>query len=235
VCSIGGGDSTGAPVSDTSLVQNIFANPATNFVALACINSNVALVGFHHEYFGTNSLVTVPIVANDINAAWPMYRFGCYVRPNQAYADAVATPLVNARGYTGQIRDLWWVQAQLGEGDTMPAAATKNFIVLGDTCHPWNTTVPDRNGGAAGAAVDGYEVPLVPQHEIVEHAMDADAVLPSIASVVGSPQKYYIMQANDSVTGVRYDWLSPSSPDWAGVGYPGPNAPTNVSVAGRQG
>jgi hypothetical protein len=233
ICYIGGESST-VPASDLALTQNIFANPGTNLVGLACINGSVALTGCHHEYFGTNSLVAVPIVANDMDAAWPMYRFGCYVRPSQAYADAVATPLVNARGYSGQVRDLWWVQSQLGEGDTMPAAATQNFVVLGDTCHPWNTTTIDRNGGAAGAAVDGYEVPLEVQYEIVEPVLDGSAVLPFVASVVGSPQRSYIMQANDSVTGVRYDWTVPSAPDWAGLGYPGPNAATNVSIAGRR-
>ena len=231
ICNVGGGDSTGAPASDTSLVQNIFAN-AGNQVGLASINGNPALTLMHHEYFGGSSLVTVPTVINDMDNAWPMYRMGVYVRPNQAYANTDVTPLVNCRGYSGQIRDLWWVQSQLGEGDTMPAAATQNFVILGDTCHPWNTTVIDRNGGAAGAAVDGYEVPLVPQYEIVEPAMDFSSVLPAIASIVGAAQVYYIMQANDSVTGVRYDWTVPSTPDRAGLGYPGPNAPINITVAG---
>lgn len=137
VCSIGGGDSSTAPASDTALVQNIFAN-AGNLLGVTCINGNPALTCMHHQYFGVSSLVTTPTVANDMAAAWPMYRMGVYVRPNQAYGDG--TPLINCRGYAGQIRDLWWMQSQLAEGDMIPAAGTRNFVVLGDTAHPWNTT-----------------------------------------------------------------------------------------------
>lgn len=83
------------------------------------------------------------------------------------------------------------------------------------------------------ANVDAYEVPLVPQYEIVEHFLEQSVVLPFVASLVGTPLVYYIMQATDSVTNVRYDWTVPGSPDTAGVGYPGPNAPTDIVVAGK--
>lgn len=82
------------------------------------------------------------------------------------------------------------------------------------------------------ANVDAYEVPLVPQYDTVEPFLEQSAVLPFVASIVGTPLIYYIMQASDSVTDVRYDWLVPSTPDWAGINYPGPNAPTFVAVAG---
>lgn len=38
------------------------------------------------------------------------------------------------------------------------------------------------------------------------------------------------MSAKDSVTSARYSWLSGTSPDFAGVSYPGPNTATNVYV-----
>lgn len=82
------------------------------------------------------------------------------------------------------------------------------------------------------ANVDAYEVPLVVQYDTVEPFLEQSAVLPFVASVVGAPSVFYIMQANDSVTGVRYDWKVPSTPDWAAAGYPGPNAATNVAIAG---
>lgn len=56
--------------------------------------------------------------------------------------------------------------------------------------------------------------------------------LPTVPSL-GAPPVFYIMQATDSVTNVRFDWKVPGSPDSAGVGYPGPNAPTDIVVAGR--
>jgi hypothetical protein len=43
----------------------------------------------------------------------------------------------------------------------------------------------------------------------------------------------YVMQANDSVTLALYHWPSAPSPDWAGAGYPGPNAPTNIAIASK--
>lgn len=231
ICYLGGGDATTAPVSNASTVQNVLANGG-NQVGLVCVNGNPALAVMHLEYFGTTSLVATPTVANDMGAAWPAYPMGVYVRPNQGLPSPTATPIIGGRGYRGKIRDLWWVQAALGEGDTMPAAATKNFQILGDTLHPWNTTVIDRNGGAAGAAVDGYEVPLDPYYEIIEPALGTTTSLPIVTTIEGAPTVFYIMQANDSVTGTRYDWTVPSVPDRAGTYYPGPNSPTNIAVAG---
>lgn len=233
VCYLSGADSASAPVSDTALVQGQMANGG-NAISLVSVNSNVALACMHLHYFGANSLVTTPTVANDMAAAWPAYRIGVYVRPNQGMPQPAGTPIVNARGYCGVIRDLWWVQSQLGEGDTMPAAATKNFVVLGDTLHPWNTTVIDRNGGAAGAAVDGYEVPLTPYFEITEQPLGTTSTLPIVSTIEGAPVVYYIMQAIDSVDGLRYDWTVPSTPDRAGVYYSGPNSPTDIVVAGMR-
>jgi hypothetical protein len=40
----------------------------------------------------------------------------------------------------------------------------------------------------------------------------------------------YLMQAVDSVTGDLYPWVS-NSRDYAGAGYPGPNAPTQIAVS----
>lgn len=83
------------------------------------------------------------------------------------------------------------------------------------------------------ANVDAYEVVVTPQYEIVEPAREQSSQLPIVATVVGSPVVWYIMQANDSVTGVRYDWLWPNVPDLAGAGYNGPNLPTNIAIAGQ--
>jgi hypothetical protein len=82
------------------------------------------------------------------------------------------------------------------------------------------------------ANVNAYEVELAPYYEVVEPFLEQSAVLPFVASIVGAPLIYYIMQANDSVNGLRYDWTVPSTPDRAGTNYPGPNAPINIAVAG---
>lgn len=42
--------------------------------------------------------------------------------------------------------------------------------------------------------------------------------------------RQHLMSGKDSVTGARYAWASGATPDFAGVGYPGPNAATNVYV-----
>lgn len=49
----------------------------------------------------------------------------------------------------------------------------------------------------------------------------------------GGSQVFWQMQAFDSVTDARYFWVANGSPDWAGSGYPGPNSPTDIAVAGR--
>lgn len=136
ICNVGGGDATLAAAA-SALVLNSLAN-AGNQVNLACVNGNPALTLLHAEGFGNTSLIATPTVANDMAAAWPMYRVGAYVRPTQAFP--LSVPIVNARGYLGQVRDLWWMQSQLAEGDGIPAAGTRNFTVLGDLCIPWNTT-----------------------------------------------------------------------------------------------
>jgi hypothetical protein len=136
ICQIGGGDAT-LVMASSDLVQANLAN-AANQVNLACINSNPALTLLHTEYYGSTSLVTGPTVINDMASAWPMFRVGAYVRPGQAFPSSI--PIVNGRGYLGQVRDLWWMQSQLAEGDGIPAAGTRNLTVLGDLCFPWNTT-----------------------------------------------------------------------------------------------
>lgn len=82
------------------------------------------------------------------------------------------------------------------------------------------------------ANVDAYEVPLVVQYDTVEPFLEQSAVLPFVASIVGSPTAVYQMEATDSVDGLQYTWVVFNTPDWAGAGYPGPNAPLSVAVSG---
>lgn len=57
----------------------------------------------------------------------------------------------------------------------------------------------------------------------------ATVLINSPGSLVGEFQ--YLMQAWDSVTNQQYDWLSLTR-DFTGIGYPGPNSPVNIAVAG---
>lgn len=49
---------------------------------------------------------------------------------------------------------------------------------------------------------------------------------------LGGFGRLYLMQAVDSVTGALYRWTAVSA-DHDGVGYPGPNAPTETAVAAQ--
>jgi hypothetical protein len=53
---------------------------------------------------------------------------------------ALACEEVGARGRHGEQFDLWYVTSSLVDGDTMPADASKQFVVVGDILLPWNNT-----------------------------------------------------------------------------------------------
>lgn len=133
------GSSTTAPVA-SHLVQGQYANGG-NFLPVTQVNQNPAFAVLYLLYYGINSLVTVPAVANDMSPnTWPMFRVGAYVRAGQTFQAAASGPIINARGNLGVLRDIWWMQSALGEGDGIPAGGGRNFTVLGDLCFPWNTT-----------------------------------------------------------------------------------------------
>jgi len=50
---------------------------------------------------------------------------------------------------------------------------------------------------------------------------------------LGGVHFIYLMRAADSVTGAVYSWTSPTRA-FDGSGYPGPNAPLRVEVAGKR-
>ena len=137
------GSNTTAPAA-SGIVQANYANSG-NFLPLVQLNGTYpayAVMGL--SFYQTNSLVTVPTVQNDLAAAWPCIR----VKVNTPYnisggngASPNTTPTRRARGEQGILRDIWWVQSQLGEADYAPAGGARNFIIVGDFCLPWNTTL----------------------------------------------------------------------------------------------
>lgn len=82
------------------------------------------------------------------------------------------------------------------------------------------------------ANVDIYEVTEVIYQDTVNGFFEQDYVNTPLIDAVGvsAPTIYYLMQANDSVTGTRYVWKWPSVPDWTGAGYTGPNSPQNIAI-----
>lgn len=88
-----------------------------------------------------------------------------------------------------------------------PADLSKQFIQIGSTVHPWNGSAP--NFGAAGSPAE----------------VDAYLVEPAVAPL-------FLMEAWDSVTTVQFNWIVTETPDFGGVGYPGPNSPTDIAIAG---
>lgn len=127
------GDQAGAPVA-SSLIQNNFASSTSSVSVTQRNGSYPAFCRNHLVYYANNSLVTVPTVQNDMASAWPMYRFGVYSGYNQSIS--ATSPNENTRGEVGIVRDMWWVQSQLSEGDFAPASGERTYVILGDLCLP---------------------------------------------------------------------------------------------------
>lgn len=137
------GNNTAAPAV-SSLTQANFSNSG-NFTPLTQLNGTYpGYCMMDLSFYQTNSLVTVPTVQNDLAAAWPLIRIKVNTPYNLAGGNGLTpntTPAYRVRGQQGMLRDIWWVQSQLGEADYAPAAGTRNFLIVGDFCLPWNTTV----------------------------------------------------------------------------------------------
>ncbi len=73
----------------------------------------------------------------------------------------------------------------------------------GSSVEPIVVTIPTAPNGGTGGFVSGY-----------------------------GGERVYLMLASDSVTLALYSWVATGSPDFAGLGYPGPNAPTNIAIGG---
>lgn len=134
------GTNATAPVS-SALVQSNFANFG-NFSPLVQLNGTYpAYAVLALNYYSTNqSLVTVPTVANDMSTFWPAYRVKVHTKYNSGLIiPSNLTPINRARGEHGIMRDIWWVQSQLGEADYAPSGGGRNFIIVGDFLLPWNT------------------------------------------------------------------------------------------------
>lgn len=99
-------------------------------------------------------------------------------------------------------------------GDTQTIDSALDRLIAREVTLPWKGTVPTG---------------LVSADHAAEQLIPIDASFSSIQTP-GAPSTYYLMQANDSVTNGLYTWPS-AFPDWAGTGYPGPNAPTNVAIS----
>jgi hypothetical protein len=82
----------------------------------------------------------------------------------------------------------------------------------------------------------------LPGTEVVE-APRGSSVAPIVITIPTAPdngtggyvsgyggETVYLMLASDSVTLALYSWVAIARPDWAGVGYPGPNTPTNIAI-----
>lgn len=131
------GSTTAAPASSIA-VQNSYSNSGV-ISHVTHVNANPALCLFNLLYYNTNqSTVTVPTVQNDMAVAWRASRVKVHTRYNVSLSTTV--PITDGRGSHGQIRDLWWVQSQLGETDYAPSGGGRNYIIAGDFALPWNTT-----------------------------------------------------------------------------------------------
>lgn len=204
------GDATAAPAVSQAVygtlsnAANSFARDTANFAAFLTEEADVL-----HGILGASQ-----VVANDMGACFPLYPVGFYS----------LTP--NARGRDGAVADFWFCSTALVDSDTFPAAGTRNFVVVGDTVFPWNTSAPTFGGGVSTAR-DG---------DLVQRSTFASAGLlqpqnggPDAASTT-TGSVVYQMEAWDSVTGNQVLWIT-QSPDFSGTFYPGPNAPTNIAIS----
>lgn len=226
------GTSTTAPASSQFVFANFYT--AANFFSIVATKPLKGTLSTPVYATATTLVLGTQAVPNDINAEWPLMQVSGLIKDTYTYNSAI---MDGVKGRIGSMVDLWWVPTTLAEGDKMPAAGTVNIWILGDLAFPWNTSVPP----IVGANVDGFEVPgLTTVYGDIEPAVTwggngsavPSGVMPTVPSL-GAPMIFYIMQATDSVTNVRFDWGPVGGvPDWAGAGYPGPNAPTDIAVAG---
>lgn len=207
------GDAGGAPTTICTLANLSNAaqtwgynqNPIAHYLTGLCTRA--------HSMLANNQTV-----ANDIGAEYPFYQQGIY------------SETVYGRGRNGKVVDQWWGLAALADSDTYPVGSN-DFVQLGDIIWPWNTSAPNFGGGVSTARAGT----LAAQGELwFEDYLPPTAGTPDAATTSAGATTYYLMQALDSVTTVRYDWVVQDTPDWSGAGYPGPNAPTDIAIAGRR-
>lgn len=69
--------------------------------------------------------------------------------------------------------------------------------------------------------------------EVAAEEAPTDALCVVVAEMhKGGAGFTFLMQAADSVSGALYRWTSVGQADHAGGGYPGPNSPTQIAIAG---
>jgi hypothetical protein len=111
---------------------------------------------------------------------------------------------------------LRWTGVQRDSGTTHSIATgtSKERLVIADVNVPWNGTDSLPSGGInVGAELVSY---------------------PNFSPAAPAGNIIYEMQAIDNITGDLYRWIfTGASPDFAGTQYPGPNSPTNISIASR--
>ena len=218
---IGCVNSNAGSAADTPIFANLSAVSSLSYTYVP--GGFAAAAYFGSEYSRQFGAMYAQAVANDMGASWPIIDINIY------------SELCDSKGWLGRMIDQWYTSATLVTGDTFPVAGpTNNFAVFGDTVQQWNTTevttgvaAPTNRDGEWVTYSYGSATHLTPVSSSPFGTSTTVPILPTVAISF-----YYIMQANDSVTGARYDWRVPNTPDWAGVSYPGPNAATNVSIAG---
>lgn len=194
-----------ANLSNAASVWGYTQNPVAHYLTGLCTRA--------HSMLASNQTV-----ASDISGEYPFFEQGIY------------SETVYGRGRNGMLVDSWWGLAALADSDTYPLAS-RDFVQLGDVIWPWDKSAPNFGGGVSTARAGDLVVQSALWFEdyLAPAAGSPDAETTSVGATT-----YYLMQAVDSVNGLRYDWVVQTTPDWAGVYYPGPNAPTDIAIAGRR-
>jgi hypothetical protein len=126
--------SAGTALGDSAATYTkLWANPA----AKALVAAAHADLYFVSEGWAGQGAGQRLQVANDLDSLWPFFSI------------AFASETVGARGrLTGYDRlnrgcwDLWFGSTAIGEGDTYPAGAARDFVQFGHLVFPWDGSVP---------------------------------------------------------------------------------------------
>lgn len=129
---------------------------------------------------------------------------------SQIYGIGLISTTTGSVGFNGRLADVFIGRGGQTDGRWYGTSSLdRAWAQFGVIVLPWNQTMPATTGSAT-------------------YFGDV-----TIAEQKGAPPIVFLMQAWDSVTEGQYTWLSHGRPDFSGVGYPGPNTPTLVSIASR--
>jgi hypothetical protein len=88
-------------------------------------NAYLSCEGFNGAAFGANL-----VIQNELDSNWPLVPM------------AIVSTTAGSRGRLGSVFDLWYGSTAIGEGDTYPDDATRQFVQFGHFVFPWNGSVP---------------------------------------------------------------------------------------------